>query len=139
MRLCQKKSFAISASELMKLLLDTHVFLWWNQNDPRLRSSHADAIRLPQSQVYVSAASAWEIGIKRNIGKLTFAGSVLDAIQRHRFEELPISVRHAEQAGSLPAIHSDPFDRLLVAQALIEGLTLVTVDNLILQYQVPHL
>ena len=123
----------------MKLLLDTHVFLWWNQNDSRLQSVHRQAIRLPENLVYVSAASIWEIGIKRKIGKLAFAGSVSDAIGRHRFEPLAISVEHAEAAGSLPAIHSDPFDRLLIAQAQIEGLTLVTVDQQILLYQVPRL
>jgi PIN domain nuclease of toxin-antitoxin system len=123
----------------MKLLLDTHVFLWWNQNDSRLQSAHRQAICLPENQVYVSAASVWEIGIKRKIGKLAFAGSIADAIGKHRLEALSISAEHAEAAGSLPAIHSDPFDRLLVAQAHLEGLTLVTVDEQILRYQVPHL
>jgi len=123
----------------MKLLLDTHVFLWWNQNDSRLQSVHRQAIRLPENLVYVSAASVWEIGIKRKIGKLAFAGSIADAIGKHRFDALAISAEHAEAAGSLPAIHSDPFDRLLVAQAHLEGLTLITVDEQILRYQVPHL
>jgi PIN domain nuclease of toxin-antitoxin system len=123
----------------MKLLLDTHIFLWWTQNDPRLQSKHLQSIGSPENIVYLSAASAWEIGIKRKIGKLAFAGSVSDAIGRHRFEPLAISVEHAEAAGSLPAIHSDPFDRLLIAQAQIEGLTLVTVDQQILLYQVPRL
>jgi PIN domain nuclease of toxin-antitoxin system len=123
----------------MKLLLDTHIFLWWTQNDPRLQASHRDAISLPQNSVYVSAASAWEIGIKRKIGKLAFAGSVADAIHRHRFQSLAISVQHAERAGSLPRVHSDPFDRLLVAQAQTEGMTLITVDAQILSYKVRHL
>lgn len=123
----------------MRLLLDTHVFLWWTQNDPRLQSMHREALQLPQNPVYVSAASAWEIDIKRRIGKLAFAGSVADAIQRYRFQALAISVPHAETAGGLPMIHTDPFDRLLVAQARMEGLTLVTVDPQILRYQVPHL
>jgi PIN domain nuclease of toxin-antitoxin system len=122
----------------MKLLLDTHVFLWWNQNDRRLSPVHRAAISLAQNTVYLSAASAWEISIKRKIGKLTFSGSVHEAIRRHRFEAVPISVQHAEYAGELPLIHSDPFDRLLVAQAHIEGMTLVTVDPEILQYQVPR-
>jgi PIN domain nuclease of toxin-antitoxin system len=123
----------------MKLLLDTHIFIWWTQNDPRLRTIYREAISAPQSTVYVSAASAWEIGIKRSIGKLAFTGSVAAAIHRHRFETLAISVEHAEEAGRLPMAHSDPFDRLLVAQANLEGLTLATVDPLILKYQVPHI
>lgn len=123
----------------MRLLLDTHVFLWWAQNDPRLQSKHRQSIGAPENVVYLSAASAWEIGIKRKIGKLAFAGSVANAILRHRFEALTISVEHAEAAASLPAIHSDPFDRLLVAQAQMEGLTLVTVDDQILRYPVAHL
>jgi PIN domain nuclease of toxin-antitoxin system len=133
------KFCATSDFESMKLLLDTHVFLWWNQNDSRLQSAHHQAICLPENLVYVSAASAWEIGIKRKIGKLAFAGSIADAIVQHRFEALAISVEHAEAAGNLPAIHSDPFDRLLVAQAHLEGLMLVTVDDQILRYQVSHL
>jgi len=123
----------------MKLLLDTRIFLWWTHDDPRLRGSHREAIRSPQNTVYVSAVSAWEIGIKRTIGKLAFTGSIADAIRRHRFETLAISVEHAEEAGGLPMLHSDPFDRLLVAQAKIEGLVLATVDTLILRYAVRHL
>jgi PIN domain nuclease of toxin-antitoxin system len=123
----------------MRLLLDTHILIWWTTDDPRLQSSHEEAIGSPQNSVYVSAVSAWEIGIKRNRAKLAFSGSVEDAIQRHRFESLAISVRHAEKAGGLPVLHGDPFDRLLVAQAQMEGLTLVTVDEQILRYQVPHL
>ncbi|WP_263352335.1 type II toxin-antitoxin system VapC family toxin [Acidicapsa acidisoli] len=133
------KSCATSVFEPMKILLDTHIFLWWTQNDSRLQSVHRDAIRLPENQIYVSAASAWEIGIKRKIGKLAFAGSIADAIAKYRFEALAISVEHAETAGSLPAIHTDPFDRLLVAQTYLESITLVTVDEQILRYQVPHL
>ena len=90
----------------MKLLLDTYVFLWWTQDDPRLQGLHKEALQLSQNPVYVSAASAWEIGIKRKIGKLAFAGSVADAVHRHRFEPLAISVQHAEAAGALPMIHS---------------------------------
>ena len=123
----------------MRLLLDTHVLIWWTTDDSRLQSAHEEAIGSPQNSVYVSAVSAWEIGIKRNRAKLAFNGSVEDAIQRHRFESLAITVGHAEKAGGLPLLHGDPFDRLLVAQAQMEGLTLVTVDEQILRYQVPHL
>jgi PIN domain nuclease of toxin-antitoxin system len=123
----------------MRLLLDTHIFIWWTANDPRLRSAHLEAIGSPHNSIYVSAVSAWEIAIKRNLAKLTFTGTVEDAIERHRFEALAVSVRHAEKAGDLSPIHSDPFDRLLVAQAHSEGLTLVTVDQQILRYPVSHI
>jgi PIN domain nuclease of toxin-antitoxin system len=123
----------------MRLLLDTHVLIWWTTDDPRLQGAHEEAIGSPHNTVYVSAVSAWEIGIKRNRAKLAFSGSVEDAIHRHRFESLAISVRHAEKAAGLPLLHGDPFDRLLVAQAQTEGLTLVTVDEQILRYRVPHL
>lgn len=123
----------------MRLLLDTHVFLWWNEGNLRLPKAQRDAILSPQNSVFVSAVIAWEIGIKRTIGKLMFAGSVSSAIVGHRFEPLPISVRHAERAGELPHHHRDPFDRLLIAQAQLEDLTIVTVDEQILQYQVSHL
>jgi PIN domain nuclease of toxin-antitoxin system len=97
------------------------------------------AIASPSNQIYVSAVTVWEIAIKRASGKLAFSGSAARAIEQHGFLSLPISIEHAEWAGSLPALHRDPFDRLLVAQAQLEGLTLVTVDDQILRYQVPHL
>ncbi len=123
----------------MKLLLDTHVFLWWETGEARLSSAFHDAISWPGNPVYVSAATVWEIAIKRATGKLAFRGSAVRAIEKHGFSALPVTVEHAERAGSLPRRHRDPFDRLLVAQAQMEGLTLVTVDEQILRYQVPHL
>ena len=101
----------------MRLLLDTPILIWWTRNDRRLPASFLDAIAAPQNSIHVSAATVWEIGIKRKIGKLNFTGSVEEAIQRHRFSALSIAVRHAEGAGALPMLHTDPFDRLLVAQA----------------------
>jgi len=97
------------------------------------------AIASPQNQVYVSAVTVWEIAIKRALGKLKFAGSAGIAIAEDGFVPLPITVEQAEWAGRLPPLHRDPFDRLLVAQAHLEGLVLVTVDEQILRYQVPHL
>jgi PIN domain nuclease of toxin-antitoxin system len=123
----------------MKLLLDTHAFLWWDSNDARLPDSLRSEVASPRNQVFVSAATVWEIAIKRASGKLIFGRAVGRAIQEHDFEPLPITVAHAEWAGSLPQLHRDPFDRLLVAQAQLEGLVLVTVDDQILRYQVPHL
>ncbi|MDR3755106.1 MAG: type II toxin-antitoxin system VapC family toxin [Terracidiphilus sp.] len=123
----------------MRLLLDTHVVLWWDADDSRLSALFRDAIASADSEVFVSAASAWEIGIKKASGKLQAGASVALTIRRHAFTALPVTVEHAEWAGSLPLLHRDPFDRLLVAQAQLEGLALVTVDEQILRYQVPHL
>jgi len=123
----------------MRLLLDIHAFLWWNARDARLPESHRAAIGSAENVVFVSAVTVWEIAIKRASGKLIFNLPIGKAIEGHGFVELPISVAHAEWAGVLPPLHRDPFDRLLVAQAHMEGLTLVTVDDQILRYQVPHL
>jgi len=123
----------------MKLLLDTHAFLWWDSNDSHLPDSLRTEVASPRNQVFVSAVTVWEIAIKRASGKLIFGRAIERAIQEHDFEPLPITVAHAEWAGSLPQLHRDPFDRLLVAQAQLEGLVLVTVDDQILRYQVPHL
>lgn len=123
----------------MNLLLDTHAFLWWDENNAKLPSALKAVIADPANRVYVSAVSIWEIAIKQASGKLLFAGSAANAILEHRFLPLSITVEHAEFAGSLPQIHRDPFDRLLVAQARLESLWLVTVDEEILRYEVPHL
>lgn len=89
--------------------------------------------------MFVSAVTVWEIAIKRGLGKLVFAGALGKAIEGHGFAALPITVEQAQWAGTLPQWHRDPFDRLLVAQAQLEGLVLVTVDDEILRYAVPHL
>lgn len=123
----------------MRLLLDTHAFVWWDANDPHLQPRMHEAIASAENQVFVSAISVWEIAIKRALGKLNFGGSVAKAIENHGFEPLPISAAHAEWAGSLEQIHHDPFDRMLVAQANLEGMPLVTLDPQILRYRVPHL
>jgi PIN domain nuclease of toxin-antitoxin system len=122
----------------MKLLLDTHAFLWWDSNDALLPDGLRAAIASPQNQVLVSAVTVWEIAIKRALGKLVFGEGLGKAIEGHGFTALPITVEHAEWAGSLPPLHRDPFDRLLVAQAQLEGLVLATVDEQILRYQIPH-
>lgn len=123
----------------MRLLLDTHILLWWDADDARLPAALRTAVAAPENDIYISAASAWEIAIKKAAGKLWAADSIANTIDRHSFLALPITVEHAEWAGSLPPLHRDPFDRLLVAQAHLEGLILVTVDEQILRYQVPHL
>ncbi|HXR38318.1 MAG TPA: type II toxin-antitoxin system VapC family toxin [Terracidiphilus sp.] len=123
----------------MKLLVDTHAFLWWDSNDALLPPALRAAIASPQNQVFVSAVTVWEIAIKRALGKLIFGQGLGTAIENHGFTALPITVEHAEWAGSLPQLHRDPFDRLLVAQVQLEGLVLATVDEQILRYAVPHL
>lgn len=122
----------------MRLLLDSHVFLWWRANDPRLTRDTVEAV-LGASVVYVSAATAWELGLKVAIGKLTVPEPVEDGVKDSGFLELPISFRHTRAASALPMHHRDPFDRMLVAQALEEGLTLVTHDEALRAYGVPIL
>ena len=123
----------------MKLLLDTHAFLGWDAKDSSLPEILHAAIASPRNRVYVSAVTVWEIAIKRASGKLAYTNSLAEAIDIHGFIPLPITIEHAEWAGGLPPLHRDPFDRLLVAQAQLEGLILVTVDDQILRYPVPHL
>jgi PIN domain nuclease of toxin-antitoxin system len=123
----------------VRLLLDTHTWLWW-VGDPALLTAEAtDAIASPHSDVLVSAASAWEISIKRRLGKLDQDGPLETAIDDDGFTPLPISVAHAVVAGGLPPHHRDPFDRMLVAQAQVEDLTLVTRDPRFQAYDVPIL
>ena len=119
----------------MSLLLDTHAFLWW-VGGARLDSVASSRIADPDTLVAVSAASAWEIAIKRSTGKLRFDGDVAAEVTANGFEPLPIGLDHAVRAGALPAHHRDPFDRMLVAQAQAEGLTLVTRDTRLRDYDV---
>lgn len=118
----------------MKLLLDTHALLWWLDGDQRLSPTARSLIGDENTVVFVSAASAWEISTKVRIGKLPGAVEVaeqfVEVIGRQDFEELSISLRHARLAGLLPGKHRDPFDRLLIAQAQIEGLPLVSIEQL---------
>jgi PIN domain nuclease of toxin-antitoxin system len=119
------------------LLLDTHAFIWWNAQDRRLADAVRDAIRNPGNRIVVSAASVWEIAIKRKTGKLAFRHDVLPAIAADGFETIDITPAHADLAGSLPLHHADPFDRILVAQARVEQFVLVTQDRQLLPYGVP--
>ena len=112
----------------MDLLLDTSVFIRWDRGDSRIPSTWVETIVDPANIVYLSSASAWEIAIKRKAGKLTFDGSTLDAAEFHGFTWCEITPHDAEQAGELDWDHKDPFDRMLVAQAALRTLTLVTTD-----------
>lgn len=119
----------------MRLLLDSHVFLWWKAADPRLSSPMVHAIAEAE-EVYISAATTWELGLKVSLGKLRLPESVEDGIAAAGFTELPVHFRHTREAVVLPPHHHDPFDRMLVAQARCEGLTLMTHDDKITQYEV---
>lgn len=123
----------------MIALLDTHALLWWLFDDPRLGPEARDVIGDPANVVFVSAVSVWEIAIKRAVGKLEAPHDVPDRIDDAGFERLPVGFDHAERVGTLPRHHGDPFDRLLIAQALVEGATLVTSDRRIHDYEVPRL
>ena len=118
----------------MRLLLDTHAFLWWCEDDPRLGEVERQAIRDGANDVILSAASVWEMAIKQALGRLKVPEPPSRAALRLGFEPLPISFAHAETTALLPPLHRDPFDRLLIAQARTEGLTLVTRDPSIRAY-----
>ena len=118
----------------MNLLLDTHVLLWW-LTDPASLSQQAQAvIASGENLVFVSAASVWEMTIKSGLGKLTMPNDLDQQMQIERFDELPIRIADARLVATLPALHRDPFDRMLVAQARNNSLILVTRDRLILAY-----
>ena len=123
----------------MRLLLDTHALLWWVGDDARLPASVNPLLENGMAEVYVSAASAWEIAIKARSGKLD-PGPLLPGfaaeIQRQGFMPLPITLNHAERAGLLAAVHSDPFDRMLIAQAQVENLRLVSNEQIFDRYGV---
>ena len=119
---------------MKRLLLDTHILLWWLSDDPRLGQTTRRAISEPRNQVFISAASAWEISIKKSLGKLIAPDNMDAIIDDEGFDQLTITVFHAEQAGRLPGHHKDPFDRMLIAQAQAEGLDIVTSDKKIAKY-----
>ena len=123
----------------MGILLDTHAFLWWNADDPALGERARGTIADDRTTVYVSAATAWEIELKRATGKLEVRGDVVDWIEQNGFLPLPIDARHAVTGANLPPHHRDPFDRVLVAQALLERLTLLTADARVRRYDVETL
>lgn len=122
---------------MKRLLLDTHIFLWWLNNDPKILNI-AKHIATPVNEVYISAATIWEISIKKALGKLKAPDNMDQIVEEKGFEKLPIKLLHGEKAGQLPIFnnHKDPFDRMLIAQAQSEGLTLITNDTKFRPYEV---
>jgi len=120
----------------VNLLLDTHALLWWLSDDPTLMESARAAIADPENTVFLSAVVVWEIRIKESVGKLVLPDGFADVLVDQPFAELPITVAHTHAIAELPAIHRDPFDRMLVAQAIVEELIIVTRDTAIADYGV---
>jgi PIN domain nuclease of toxin-antitoxin system len=120
----------------MPLLLDTHVVLWWLVDDPGLSEAIKDSLD-HDPDVYVSTATVWEVAIKHALGKLVGPTDLPEQVRDSGFRSLLIADEHAIVAARLPRHHRDPFDRMLIAQALVEGLTLVTRDPEIQKYAVP--
>lgn len=119
----------------MRLLLDTHVILWWLDDSPELADGIKDLLDT-EPAVYASAVSPWEIAIKQSLGKLDGPEDLAERARDSQFTPLPVTAGHGVRAGRLPAHHRDPFDRLLIAQAQIEGMTLLTRDKWIPHYDV---
>jgi PIN domain nuclease of toxin-antitoxin system len=124
----------------VRLLLDTHAFLWWVADAPALSARARRAIAARANECLLSAASCWEMAIKVSIGKLELDGTVERFVPHHLsingFQELPVEIRHAAAVSRLPFHHRDPFDRLLVSQALDEDLTVVSADPIFARYGV---
>ena len=127
----------------MRFLLDTHALLWWLAGDPALSTMAKAVIGDADNEVFVSAATAWEIATKHRIGKLPSAALVAADVERYiadqGFAPLPVTVRHGQVAGALPGPHRDPFDRMLIAQAMIEGMPLVSNERLFDEYGIRRL
>ena len=123
----------------MNLLLDTHVLLWWLDNHPNLSRQARTAIADGRNLVFVSAAVIWEIQIKQALGKLKIPANFRKVLGQQEFEPLDITMEHAYAVADLPQHHRDPFDRMLVAQAKVEGLTIATHDNRLIKYKIPIL
>jgi PIN domain nuclease of toxin-antitoxin system len=123
----------------MNLLLDTHVLLWWLNDDPTLSGKSRTAIANGKNLVFISAVSVWEIRIKEALNKLKIPANFKSILANQPFELLDITHEHAHAIKDLPAYHNDPFDRMLLAQAKVEGLTLATRDVHLKKYRIPIL
>jgi len=125
----------------VNLLLDTHVLIWWLGNLPMFSADAREVVADPENEAFVSSASAFEIATKYRLGKLSVAAAFVDGLDEHLrregFKPVAISLHHALAAGRLPGLHKDPFDRMLIAQARLEGFTVVTSDPIFQRYRVP--
>lgn len=120
----------------MDYLLDTHALIWWLSNPKMLKEAARAVIADPRHTVSVSIASIWEIGIKTSLGKLDVPDDLDEQLRIHRFEVMPITIRHVKSMKQLPWHHRDPFDRMLVAQAQVEGCAIVTRDKKLMLYDI---
>ena len=120
----------------MNLLLDTHTVIWFLENNPTLSKEALEAIQDENNIIFVSAVTAWEITVKKAIGKLKAPDNLQEELESHYFEPLSITMKHCLEVGNLPPYHQDPFDRLLIAQSKVESLTLVTRDSKIHEYNI---
>lgn len=121
---------------MKRILLDTHALLWWLDDNARLGDKAKELISDPRNEIYVSAATSWEISIKKSICKLQAPDDLESIVEDEGFTPLPVSLFHGEQAGILPEHHKDPFDRMLIAQAQAEGLALMTCDSKFPPYKI---
>lgn len=120
-----------------RLLLDTHVLLWWLMEDRKLKANVRAVLAAPENLVFVSAASVWELRIKEGLGKVDLPADFEEVLAEQSFEQLSVTAAHAHALRGLPLHHRDPFDRMLVAQSALEGLTIVTHDDALRAYGVP--
>jgi PIN domain nuclease of toxin-antitoxin system len=121
----------------VNILLDTHALLWWLDDNPALSDKAKVHISDGNNLIFVSAVVIWEIRIKQSLGKLDIPQDFRQVMEQQPFEFLAITIEHAHAVGDLPAVHRDPFDRMLIAQAKTEGFTILTRDRLFKEYKVP--
>lgn len=119
----------------MRILLDTHIWIWWLAGDKRLPPRAAELIKEPDNEIFVSAINVWEVALKTGSGGLDIDPAAVEAeIALSHFLELPVTARHAVQVSKLPQHHGDPFDRMLIAQSLVEPMRLLTHDKALARY-----
>lgn len=119
-----------------RCLLDTHIILWWLSDDKKLDKKIRDIITDSRNNILVSSVSVWEIVIKKSLNKLTIPDNFIETLQANNFNFLPMLPSHALEVQRLPSIHTDPFDRLLIAQCIVEDLIFVTTDSIICKYKI---
>lgn len=120
----------------MRLLIDSHAFLWWRVNSPALSRVARDTIADPANEVLISIAALWELTIKESSGKLTLPADLETIVAEEGFAVLSIAFFHLRRFGTLPRLHRDPFDRMMIAQALAEGIPIATGDRIFAGYGV---